>query len=56
MHNFVMAYLYHFELILVGIILLSTMTFAGVRMWLKRKRESLEENFLEGEDTKNSEL
>ena len=51
-----MAYFYHFELILVGIILLSAMTFAGVKLWWKRKRESLEENSLEDKDTKNFEL
>jgi hypothetical protein len=32
-----MTYFYEFELILAGIILLSTMGFAGTRLWLKRR-------------------
>ena len=35
-----MAYFYHFELILAGIILLSAMGFAGIKIWLKRKSEN----------------
>jgi len=31
---------YSFEMVLVGIILLSAMGFGGVRLWLKRKKES----------------
>ena len=47
-----MAYLYHFELILVGIILLSAMCFAGIKIWLKRKSESkLEEQNTSGKDS-----
>ena len=34
-----MAYFYDFEWVLAGIILLSTMTAAGIRIWIKRKRE-----------------
>ncbi len=37
-----MAYFYEFELVLAGVILLSTMTFAGIRIWMKRKNEQLE--------------
>jgi len=33
---------YSFEMILVGIILLSAMVAGGVKIWLKRKRASLE--------------
>ena len=31
---------YSFEMVLVGIILLSAMGFCGVRLWLKRKNEA----------------
>ena len=34
-----MAYFYEFELILAGIILLSAMTFGGIRIWLKKRSE-----------------
>ena len=37
-----MAYFYSFELILVGIILLSVMGFAGIRLLIKRKQEKSE--------------
>lgn len=33
---------YSFEMVLVGIILLSAMVAGGVKIWLKRKRASLE--------------
>ena len=33
-----MAYFYQFELILVGIILLSTMSFAGIKIWLRQRK------------------
>ncbi len=31
---------YSFEMVLVGIILLSAMAFGGVRLWVKRKNEA----------------
>lgn len=31
---------YSFEMVLVGIILLSAMGFGGVKLWLKRKNEA----------------
>jgi len=31
---------YSFEMVLVGIILLSAMGFGGVKLWLKRKKEA----------------
>jgi len=34
-----MAYFYGFELILAGIILLSAMTFGGIKIWLKKRSE-----------------
>ena len=37
-----MAYLYHTEMLMVGAILLSAMTFAGIKLWLKRRKENLE--------------
>ena len=34
-----MAYFYSFELILAGIILLSAMSAAGIKIWLKKRSE-----------------
>ena len=31
---------YSFEMVLVGIILLSAMGFGGIKLWLKRKKEA----------------
>jgi len=31
---------YSFEMVLVGIILLSAMGFGGIKLWLKRKNEA----------------
>lgn len=36
---------YSFEMVLVGIILLSVMSIAGIQIWLKRKKESQKEFF-----------
>jgi hypothetical protein len=36
-----MAYFYQYELVLVGIILLSAMGCVGLSLWLKRRREEL---------------
>jgi len=33
---------YSFEMILVGIILLSAMAAGGIKLWLKRRRDNLE--------------
>jgi len=33
---------YSFEMVLVGIILLSAMTAGGIKIWLKRRRASLD--------------
>ncbi len=33
---------YSFEMVLVGIILLSAMVAGGIKIWIKRKRASLE--------------
>ena len=52
-----MAYFYHFELILVGMILLSALGFAGVKLWLKQKSEKSEINDKQSkiiEDSDNS--
>jgi len=48
-----MAYFYHYELILAGIILLSAMGFGGVRLWLNRKKESQERLELENNEKIN---
>ena len=37
---------YSFEMILVGIILLSGMTAGGINLWLKRKHDSLKQSDL----------
>lgn len=37
--------LYSFEMILVGIILLSGMSIAGIKIWIERKNESEKESF-----------
>ena len=50
-----MAYFYQYELVLAGIILLSTMGYAGVRLWLKRRREELAQQESENQ-TQNPEL
>jgi len=36
---------YSFEMVLVGIILLSGMSIAGIQIWIKRKNESEQESF-----------
>lgn len=36
---------YSFEMVLVGIILFTGMTFAGVRIWQKRKNEAKKDSF-----------
>ena len=49
-----MAYFYEFELILAGIILLTAMSAAGVRIWLKRRKEAQEKmEFTENESDSN---
>ncbi len=41
---------YSFEMVLVGIILLSAMGFGGIKLWLKRKNESSQlQNFTDSE-------
>ena len=45
-----MGYFYHFELILAGIILLSAMTFGGIRLWLKKREEKSETLHLENDE------
>ena len=49
-----MGYFYQFELILAGIILLSAMTFGGIRIWLKKREQQSETMRLEkDEDEQN---
>jgi len=36
---------YSFEMVIVGVILLSGMSIAGIQIWLKRKKESESESF-----------
>ncbi len=44
---------YSFEMILVGIILLSGMTAGGIKIWLNRKHESKELNLENSENPQN---
>lgn len=51
-----MTYFYEFELILAGIILLSAMAFAGIKIWLKRKDDTPKETVSDNEETQNHEV
>ena len=44
---------YSFEMVLVGIILLGAMTFGGVHLWRKRRKEAEQSSFIQ--DTENLE-
>jgi hypothetical protein len=44
---------YSFEMVIVGIILLSGMTAGGISLWLKRKKESSQNSLA---STDNSEI
>ena len=51
---------YSFEMVLVGMILLSAMTKGGIKIWLKRRHVSLEQSILKDDlekqpDTRKSE-
>ncbi len=51
---------YSFEMVLVGMILLSAMTIGGIKIWLKRRNVSLEQSILKDDlekqlDTSKSE-
>ncbi len=51
---------YSFEMVLVGMILLSAMTIGGIKIWLKRRNVSLEQSILKDDlekqpDTRKSE-
>jgi len=51
---------YSFEMVLVGMILLSAMTIGGIKIWLKRRHVSLEQSILKDDlekqpDTRKSE-
>jgi len=43
---------YSFEMVLVGIILLSGMTVGGIKIWLKRRHISLEQSILKDDSEK----
>ncbi len=49
-----MGYFYQFELILAGIILLSAMAFAGIRIWLKRREQQSETLPLEKDESEQN--
>ncbi len=47
--------LYSFELQMMGVILLTTMTVGGISLWLKRRKERKDlENIPTKDDSKNS--
>lgn len=45
---------YSFEMILVGIILLSAMTAGGIKIWLKRRQDSLDRIDLNNDSEKQN--
>ena len=49
-----MGYFYQFELILAGIILLSTMTFGGIRLWYKRREQQSETLPLDNDESEQN--
>ncbi len=49
-----MGYFYQFELILAGIILLSAMTFGGIRIWLNRRTQQSETVPLENDESEQN--
>ncbi len=49
-----MGYFYQFELILAGIILLSAMTFGGIRIWLKKREPQSATTHLENDESEQN--
>ena len=49
-----MGYFYQFELILAGIILLSAMTFGGIRIWLKKREQHSDTLPLENDESEQN--
>lgn len=47
---------YSFEMVLVGVILLSAMGFGGVKLWLKRKNQTNQLQNVTDSDQNNSDL
>jgi len=47
---------YSFEMVLVGVILLSAMGFGGVKLWLKRKNQTDQLQNVTDSDQNNSDL
>ncbi len=47
---------YSFEMVLVGIILLSAMAFGGVSLWIKRKKEAQQFQTSQDSELNDSEL
>ena len=45
--------LYHFELQMAGVILLSAMTIGGISLWLKRRKDELKEKDEFNEDNQS---
>ncbi len=45
--------LYHFELQMAGVVLLTAMAVGGISLWLKRRKEKLELEKAENEETQN---
>ena len=47
---------YSFEMVLVGILLLSAMGFGGIRLWLKRRNEASQLQNVTDSELKDSNL
>ena len=47
---------YHFELQMAGVILLTAMAAGGISLWLKRRRDRINEELSQNEEQKNSEF
>ena len=47
---------YHFELQMAGVILLTAMAAGGISLWLKRRRDRINEELSQNEEQQNSEF
>ena len=47
---------YHFELQMAGVILLTAMAAGGISLWLKRRKDRINEELSQNEERQNSEF
>ena len=47
---------YHFELQMAGVILLTAMAAGGISLWLKRRRDRINEELSQNKEQQNSEF